>query len=110
MLATAQKAAATGAIERFWQFGAEIGAVKPEALDRLDADGTMEVYADMLGVPASVLVDPARAQATRNARAQASAEQSALQQGMALVEGAKVASQVDVGGGVNAVQAMLGRG
>lgn len=110
MLASAQKAAATGAIERLWQFGAEIGAVKPEALDRLDADGTIEAYADMLGVPASVLVDPARAQAQRQARARARAGTAALQEGLALVEGAKVASQIDVGGGVNAVQAMLGRG
>jgi hypothetical protein len=110
MLATAQKAAATGAIERFWQFGAEIGAVKPEALDRLDADGTMEAYADMLGVPASVLVDPAKAEAARAARARAQAGQAALQEGLALVKGAQVASQIDVGGGVNAVQAMLGRG
>jgi hypothetical protein len=110
MLATAQKAAATGAVERFWQFGAQVGAVKPEALDRLDADGTMEAYADMLGVPASVLVDPAKAAAARQARARAQAGQAALQQGLDLVKGAKVASEIDVGGGVNAVQAMLGRG
>ena len=41
---------------RLRQFGAEIGALKPEALDRLDADGTMDAYADMLGTPAGVLV------------------------------------------------------
>jgi len=45
MLAQAQKAVATGAIERFWQFGGQIAALKPEAADRLDADGTMEAYA-----------------------------------------------------------------
>jgi hypothetical protein len=44
MLAQAQKAVATGAIERFWQFGGQIAALKPEALDRLDADGTMDAY------------------------------------------------------------------
>jgi hypothetical protein len=42
MLAQAQKAVATGAIERFWQFGGQISALKPEAADRLDPDGTME--------------------------------------------------------------------
>ena len=36
------------------------------------------------------------------------AKQAALQQGMALVKGAKEASQIDVGGGQNAVSAMLG--
>jgi len=45
MLAQAQKAVATGAIERFWQFGGQIAALKPEAADRLDLDGTMEAYA-----------------------------------------------------------------
>ena len=54
MLAQAQKAVATGAIERFWQFGMQIAAAKPEAMDRLDADGTMDAYADMTGVPSSV--------------------------------------------------------
>jgi hypothetical protein len=44
MLAQAQKAVATGAIERFWQFGGQIAALKPEAADRLDPDGTMEAY------------------------------------------------------------------
>nr|WP_296379401.1 portal protein [Reyranella sp.] len=56
ILAQAQKSVATAGIERMWQFGAQIGALKPEALDRLDADGTMDAYADMTGAPASVLV------------------------------------------------------
>jgi hypothetical protein len=57
MLAQAQKAVATGAIERFWQFGGQIAALKPEAADRLDPDGTMEAYADMTGIPSGVKVD-----------------------------------------------------
>ncbi|MFI5000172.1 MAG: portal protein, partial [Reyranellales bacterium] len=110
LLASAQKAAATGAIERFWQFGAQIGAVKPEALDRLDPDGTMDAYADMTGVPTAVIVDLKKAEMARAARAKQQAQQTSLQQGLALVKGAQTASQIDVGGGLNAVQAMLGRG
>jgi len=109
MLASAQKAAATGAIERFWQFGAQIGAVKPEALDRLDPDGTMDAYADMTGVPASILVDLRKAEAARQQRAQAQAQQGQMANLMNVVKGAKTASEIDVGGGMNAVQAMLGR-
>ena len=56
---------ATAGIERMWQFGAQIGSLKPEALDRLDADGTMDAYADMTGVPASVLVDRRQADVVR---------------------------------------------
>jgi hypothetical protein len=108
MLAQAQKAVATGAIERFWQFGGQIAALKPEAADRLDPDGTMEAYADMTGIPSGVMVDRKQAMAIRQQRAQQQAKQAALQQGMALVKGAKEASQIDVGGGQNAVSAMLG--
>jgi hypothetical protein len=108
MLAQAQKAVATGAIERFWQFGGQISALKPEAADRLDADGTMEAYADMTGVPAAVMVDRRQALAIRKQRATQQAQQAALQQGLALVKGAKMASEIDVGGGQNAVSAMLG--
>ncbi len=57
MLAQAQKAVATGAIERFWQFGGQIAALNPEAADRLDPDGTM--------------VDRAQAVAARRQREQA---------------------------------------
>src|SRR5262249_9917184 len=110
MLAQAQKAVATGAIERFWQFGMQIAAAKPEAMDRLDADGTMDAYADMTGVPSSVTVDLARAQQVRQARAQAQQQQAALAKVHQLAATAKNASQIDVGGGVNAVQLALGRG
>jgi lactam utilization protein B len=108
MLAQAQKAVATGAIERFWQFGGQISALKPEAADRLDPDGTMEAYAEMTGVPSGVMVDRKQAEAIRQQRAKQQAQQAALQQGLALVQGAKIASEIDVGGGQNAVSAMLG--
>jgi hypothetical protein len=109
MLAQAQKAVATGAIERFWQFGMQIAAAKPEAMDRLDADGTMDAYADMTGVPSSVTVDLPKALKLRAARAQAQAQQAALANAERLANTAKNASQIDVGGGVNAVQLALGR-
>jgi hypothetical protein len=110
ILAQAQKAVATAGIERMWQFGAQIGALKPEALDRLDADGTMDAYADMTGAPASVLVDKATAEKARQARAQAQAQQTALAGAEQLAKVGKTASQIDVGGGQNAVAALLGRG
>ena len=109
ILAQAQKAVATAGIERMWQFGVQIGAIKPEALDRLDADGTMDAYADMTGAPASVLVDRKKAEQARKVRAQAQAQQAALAGVQQLANTAKTASQIDVGGGQNAVAAMLGR-
>jgi hypothetical protein len=110
ILAQAQKSVATAGIERMWQFGAQIGALKPEALDRLDADGTMDAYADMTGAPASVLVDRAKAEKARQQRAQAQAQQAALAGAEQLAKVGKTASQIDLGGGQNAVAALLGRG
>ncbi len=109
MLAQAQKAVATGAIERFWQFGMQIAAAKPEAMDRLDPDGTMDAYAEMTGVPSSVTVDLPTARKLRAARAQAQQQQAALANAQRLASTAKDASQIDVGGGLNAVQLALGR-
>jgi len=48
--------------------------------------------------------------ALREQRAKQQAQQAAMQQGLALVKGAKTASEIDVGGGQNAVSAMLGGG
>jgi hypothetical protein len=110
MLAQAQKAVATGAIERFWQFGMQIGQAKPEAMDRLDADGTMDAYADMTGVPAGVVVDLDKALKVRDARTKATQQHNAMEDAARLAEIGKNASGIDVGGGANAVSLALGRG
>ena len=70
----------------------------------------MDAYADMTGAPASVLVDRRKAEQARQARAQAQQQQAALAGVQQLANTAKTASQIDVGGGQNAVAAMLGRG
>ena len=110
ILAQAQKAVGTSAIERMWQFGLEIAkGGKPEALDRLDVDGTMDAYADMTGVPAGTLVDVDKAQQARQARANAQQQQHQAELLQQLSQAGKNVSQIDVGGGQNAVAAMLGR-
>jgi hypothetical protein len=107
ILAQAQKAVATAGIERLWQFGGMVGAIKPDALDRLDADGTMDAYADMLGTPAQVLVSREKAETARRARVTLQAGQAALSGLEQLARVDKTASEIDVGGGQNAVSAML---
>jgi hypothetical protein len=110
ILAQAQKAVSASAIERFWQFGAEIGAIRQEALDRLDADGTMDAYADITGVPSGIVVPRAEAVRVRAARAAALQGQTAMADAERIAAIARTASEIDVGGGQNAVSAMLGRG
>jgi len=108
ILAQAQKAADLGSVERLWAFAGSIAATRPEVLDKLNADESIDVYADKLGAPASItLADDAvaRLRAARALRAEAA---QALQVAGALAEGAKTLSETEVGGGRNALQSVLG--
>lgn len=68
MLAQAQKAVATGGIERGLAFVGQLAAVKPDVLDKIDGDETVDVYFDMLGVPPSIVVPDDEVAKTREAR------------------------------------------
>lgn len=108
MLAEAQKAASTAGIERLAGFVGNLAAAVPGALDNLDWDQIIDDYADMLGVSPKSVVPYAKVlqiRAQRNAQAQ---QQQALQNSMAAAQGAETLSRVDVGGGQNAIQRMLG--
>ncbi|RUX08056.1 MAG: phage tail protein [Mesorhizobium sp.] len=69
ILAQAQKAVATGAIERGFAFAGQIASVKPEVLDKLDGDEALDVYFDYLGVPPSIIIPDDKVAAARQARA-----------------------------------------
>jgi hypothetical protein len=71
MLAQAQQAVSTGAIERGVGFLGQLASAKPDVLDNLDADETAGLYFDMIGAPPSVLRDPEDVKKDRAARAQA---------------------------------------
>jgi Bacteriophage head to tail connecting protein len=108
-LAQAQKAVDTTSIERLWAFSGQIAQLgRPDAMDKLDVDETMDAYADRLGTPSKILISTDKAQQIRQQRAQQQAQQQALQNLEQAATTAKTASQIDVGGGRNAVQAMVG--
>lgn len=69
MLAQAQKAVATGGIERFSGFVGQLSAVKPEVMDKFDADEAIDVYGDMLGVTPSIIVPDDEVLKIRQSRA-----------------------------------------
>jgi len=56
VLAQAQKAVSTGSIERGMSFVGNLAGVKPDVLDKIDADQVVDVYFDYLGVPPSIIV------------------------------------------------------
>lgn len=113
ILALAQKAAMTAGIERFVSFVGRLAAgqtgiqgIGPEVLDNVDADETVDLYADMMGVPAKVVRPFAQVLKIRAARAKQAQARAAMETAGAAVQGAKVLSETDVGGGINALQAM----
>lgn len=78
MLAQAQKAVATGGVERLAGFVGNLAAVKPEVLDKFDEDEAVEEYADMLGTPARIVRDQDEVDAIRQARAEEMQRQQEL--------------------------------
>lgn len=88
MLAQAQRAVATNGVDKFTMALGTVAQIKPEVLDRFDADAWADDYSDMLGVSPALLVPVDQANAVRQARAQAAQQQAqseqALQQAQAM--------------------------
>ena len=82
MLAQAQRAIGTNAVDRFVGNLGQIARMKPDILDKFDQDQWADVYADMLGVDPSLIVadkEVAMLRESRN-RALAAKEQAAMMQ------------------------------
>lgn len=115
MLALAQKGAATGGIERLMAMVGNIQAVYMQAKDNINVDALIREYNDLLGNPQKILFGPAEVQAQRQALAQKQQQLESLQAMGAVADAAgkaapaaEVLSNVDVGGGQNALASMLG--
>ncbi len=109
ILAQAQKAADLGTVERLWAFAGGIAASRPEVLDKLNADESIDVYADKLGAPAAITVaDDVVAKLRADARAAGPGRAGAAGGRVRLPQGAKTLSETEVGGGRNALQSVLG--
>lgn len=90
MLAQAQKAVATGSIERGMGFVGQLAAMKPEVLDKIDADEAVDIYSDFIGMPPSIIVPDDKVAKTRAARAQ---KQQAAENAAMMKEVAPAAKQ-----------------
>jgi hypothetical protein len=82
MLAQAQRAIGTNAVDRFVGNLGQIATMKPDILDKFDSDQWADIYADMLGVDPSLIVADKDVAMVRQARNQAMAakEQAAVLQ------------------------------
>jgi hypothetical protein len=109
ILAQAQRAIGLSGIERSVSFIGNLAGVRPDALDKLNVDETIDAYTDGIGVSSKIIVSTEDAQANRQARAQKQAQMEQGAQALQAVEGAKLLSETQVGAGQNALQRMLGQ-
>lgn len=91
MLAQAQRAIATNSVDRFVGNVGAVAAMKPEVLDKLDADRWADAYADMLGIDPEMIVPGDKVALIRQQRAEAAAAQ---QQAAMLQQGADAAQKL----------------
>jgi hypothetical protein len=108
ILAQAQRAVATAAIEQSARFVGGLAGIQPTVLDNQDFDEMVREYNDLIGVPAKVTRDSETVDHIRAQRQQQQAQQQAIENAQKLAVGAQTLSKTDLGGGRNALQQMAG--
>ena len=78
-LAQAQRAIGVGSIDRLLGTVGNMAAIKPEVLDKLNADQIVDTYADMLGVDPNLIVGDENVAIIRQQRAEAQQAAQAAQ-------------------------------
>lgn len=116
MLALAQRAAATGSLERLASITGNLGAAFPDVKDNFNADEYIRIMSDLLGTPQSVLNSTETVSKLRAARAEQMKQmqqQQQMSQGISDMrngaDAAKVLADTDVGGGQKALQSLIGQ-
>lgn len=107
ILATAQQAIAAAPTERWIGLIGNIAAVVPEALKIPDWDELIRNYGLDIGVQAKNMRPKEEVEEEIDAQKEQEAAANAGQTALAAVQGAKLLSETDVGGGANALQQVL---
>lgn len=112
ILAQAQRLLGIASIDRLMAFlGAQV-AINPAVMDNIDLDKTARAYADMLGVPPSIMVSEDQLTAIRDQRNQMQQQQALAAQAETadkLASAGQTLSQTDMGGNT-ALSALIGQG
>ncbi len=108
VLSQAQKATQAAGIERTFQIVGGLVGVDPSVMDNIDVDYAIEKYSDLLGNDPKLIRSQEALAQIRQKRQQDQQQAQQAQIAQQLSQGAKNLSQTDVGGGQNALQAMLG--
>ena len=78
LLAQAQKAVATPAIERTLSLAGNLAGISPDVMDNLDLDNAIRKHAQFTGTPESIMRDESDVEKMRKARAEEQAKQQQL--------------------------------
>lgn len=120
MIALAQRAAETAVMERVVTVASNMDKVFPERkpTDNINPDAFIREYADRTAVPQKILFGEQEVASARDARMKAQQQMMAKQEAAsaathvlpAVAGAAKDAADIDTGGGLNAIQMLLGQG
>lgn len=108
MLQQAQQAAASAGIERVLSLSGSILAAKPDIMDNIDTDYALDKYSELLNNDPKIIRSPEAVAQIRQERAQQQAAAQQAEQIAALSQAGKNLGDTDLGGGINALQAMGG--
>lgn len=78
-------------IERFMAFAGNLAQAKPEVLDKIDFDQTLDEYANMVGTPPSIVKDDDTVAKVRQQRAD---QQQAMQNAEMAMQAANTAKSL----------------
>ncbi len=106
ILAQAQKLVTVSGIQQFTGLVGQMATVKPDVLDKVDFDDSVDQLADAIGIPPTMVVSDADVAQLREARAKQQQEEQAQQTALTMAKGAKDLSQADMGGN-NALRALI---
>lgn len=97
LLAQAQKMVGVTSIEQTISFVASLAQYDQTAWDRIDIDETIEEYAHIVGSPSRIIRDIEKAKEMRDKREAAQQEQQQAAETAGMIEGAKTASEINMG-------------
>lgn len=97
ILAQAQRAITTNAIDRFTQNLGVLVQIKPELADKFDADYWADCYADALGIDPQLVVPSDKVALIRQQRAEAQQQQTQMEQAQQMSQIAKNVSGLEGG-------------
>lgn len=108
ILSTAQRAVGVAPFERAFAVAGNLSAIFPEILNVMDAPEAFRTYCEDIGVPARGLKSREAVKEASERQNELTQQREAAAQGEALAKSGALLSKTDVGGGQNAVQALLG--